>query len=1716
MTSRRKTARKVAPDAGTDRFERIIASKGDGTERKQAEETRAQLAAIVENSNDAIFNRSLDGTILSWNAGAERMLGYTAAEAIGRPIAFTLPPGRPPNLARNNEKVLSSEVVARESDRLTKDGRVIDVLTSHSPIRDHAGNIIGASIILQDISALKQAERELRHRAALTQLLEALARAVNEAATPEVAMRACIERICEHGRWTLGHVATFVPGRSTGLTEASVWHSLNAGGHYEEFIDYSNRFNYNVPSGRFTGVALREKRPVWIEDLSHAAGSGRNAVAVKHGLRAGLVFPVIASGEVAAFLEFFADEPRPADIAFIEAISTIASQLARVIERTRTAEARAQLAAIVETSDDAIVSYDPDGLVLSWNVAAQKTLGYTAAEIVGCNVSMLAPPERMHESQHSAWLLQHGKPVPSFESERITKDGRLVQVQVSTSAVRDAAGNVVRIAAILRDVTERKRIEERLRKTARARKVMAESNRVMMHADDETRLLQDMCESAVESGGYRMAWVGYAEHDEHKSVRPVAQAGFDDGYLDTARISWGDNERGRGPSGRAIRLGQTYLVRNALTDPNFAPWRDNAIARGFRSHIALPLSNQGVAFGVLSLYTADVDAFDTDEVALLEELAADLAYGIVNLRARIEHARAEATMRQSEERLRTVFEQAAVGMALRDIDPRNPRWLRVNQKLCDILGYTREELLQLTSVDITPAEERDVAIDYNEKLRRGEFTSYSREKRYVRKDGRIIWANITLTPVNEPDGRPTHLISVVQDITERKQAELERAQLAAIVDTANDAIIGRALDGTILTWNAGAEKMLGYTRDEALGCDLILVPPERLHEKARNRTILQQNKPAPAYDTIRVAKDGRRINVSVSGSPIRDEAGNLIGTASIFHDISERKRAEESRARLAAIVENSNDAIFSRLLDGTILSWNAGAERLYGYTAAEAIGHDLKLVPPDQRQEVADIRKQIQQGKSIPNHETVRVAKDGRRIDISHSASPVKDESGNSIGMAVIARDITARLEAERHFRLSAAVFETTQEGIMVTDASNRIILVNPAFTRITGYTRDEVIGNSPGVLSSGMQDEAFYKTMWATINDTGRWQGEIWDRRKNGEIYCEWLSISTVRNAQGEALYHAAIFSDITKQKQTDQSRANLVAIVENSNDAIVSRNLDRTILSWNAAAERLFGYTAAEVIGQNISLIIPPDREEEAARTRAQLAQGRPVVDLETVRRAKDGRLVLVSISQSPIKDERGALMGASLIFRDISERKQAQERIEYLAQYDVLTELPNRRLFNDRLTLAMARDKRRGAMTAVLLLDLDRFKQINETLGYSVGDKVLKAVTARLRERLREVDTLARLSGDEFVVIVESVTEKAQAARVAEKIMEAMVDSFEIESKEIFVTASIGVAISPDDADSVEKLIENAELAMYQAKNEGRNTLQLYAPEQSLRRGGGLSMESKLRRALDRDEFVLNYQPKVDIRSGAISGAEALIRWHNPELGLVSPADFIPLAEETGLIVPIGEWVLHRACTQASAWRSQGYPLEIAVNLSARQFREKNLCDMVAQTLADSGLDAAHLELEITESMIMHHPEQAIATLRELRELGVTLSVDDFGTGYSSLSYLKRFPVHKLKVDQSFVRDLDRNADDAAIVRAVIALARSLELKTVAEGVESEQQLIFLAGLHCDEYQGYYFSKPLPADAFLSLLQSRDPAAPGATGLSQISPEKVSEIATALRSQ
>jgi diguanylate cyclase (GGDEF)-like protein/PAS domain S-box-containing protein len=568
---------------------------------------------------------------------------------------------------------------------------------------------------------------------------------------------------------------------------------------------------------------------------------------------------------------------------------------------------------------------------------------------------------------------------------------------------------------------------------------------------------------------------------------------------------------------------------------------------------------------------------------------------------------------------------------------------------------------------------------------------------------------------------------------------------------------------------------------------------------------------------------------------------------------------------------------------------------------------------------------------------------------------------------------------------------------------------------------------------------------------------------------------------------YYENFLEEMVKQRTAEMNKANqtLRVLIEASPLAIFVLDTQAQVSLWNPAAERMFGWSESELLNKPLPII--PDERREAFQARfANALQGKALSNFETRHQRKDKTLLEVSLWTTTLLDPDGEISGVMAIVADITERKQAEARIHYLAYHDTLTGLPNRVSFEERLTEAISRVEASQHPLAVLFLSLDRFKKFNDTLGHIVGDQLLRHVAERLSASMREGDTLARFASDEFAFVLTHTQSSDDAAEMAHKFQSLLEAPFVIDEQELYVTASVGIGLYPHDGVDAQSLLKNAGAALYRAKQQGGNNFQFYTADMNERALKRLALENSLRSALERREFAVYYQPQVNINTGRVVGMEALVRWRHPELGLVSPSEFIPLAEDTGLIAPIGEWVLRTACAQTKAWLDCGFaPLHIAVNLSPRQFQQPDLLSMIERHLKETGLDPRYLELEVTESSVMKNPESAISTLRELKAMGIKISIDDFGSGYSSLSYLKHLPIDVLKIDQSFVTDMTTDPKDAAIVMATIQLAHSLQLKVTAEGVETEEQLRFLRLLRCDEMQGYLFCRPLPVEAFEQLL-------------------------------
>ena len=700
---------------------------------------------------------------------------------------------------------------------------------------------------------------------------------------------------------------------------------------------------------------------------------------------------------------------------------------------------------------------------------------------------------------------------------------------------------------------------------------------------------------------------------------------------------------------------------------------------------------------------------------------------------------------------------------------------------------------------------------------------------------------------------------------------------------------------------------------------------------------------------------------------LRHYLGRLALEEELLHRLREREQARREvhsrEARLQALVGSMQDMILVIDPQGRLVYAHTPDPSLLRVPATLLKGRPIReVLPPALADRFTEALVELNESGG-PVEFDLGLVLEGESCHLHSMVSALTEQGDAGGGALAVIRDVTEEHTTEAQLRIAAMAFET-HLGMLVTDAEGRILKVNQTFTRITGYPEAEVVGHNPRMLSSGLHDAAFYAALWARVSREGSWQGEVWNRRKNGEVYPEWLTISAVRDAKGELTHYVATFHDLT--------------------------------------------------------------------------------------------------------------------------ERKAAEHEIHQLAFYDPLTGLPNRRLLIDRLEAALKDSYRSRQFGALFYLDLDNFKQINDTLGHHAGDELLQRVAACLDEVLRDTDTLARLGGDEFAVLLHDLggdqeRAGAVAGRVANKLLGALQAPIHLGDKTLAVTASLGITLFRDHGTTLDAILQQADMALFQAKEAGRNTLSFFDPAMQVRLQARARLEADLREALPRGELRLHYQVQVGA-AGRVSGVEALLRWQHPERGLVSPGEFIPLAEENRLIVPIGHWVLEAACHQLAAWAAdpRTASLTVSVNVSPRQFREPDFADRVLTAIDTSGAPAAQLKLEVTESLFVQDREDARAKMLRLRERGITFALDDFGTGYSSLAYLKRLPLDQLKIDQSFVRGLPEDEASAAIVASTIALSRSLGLEVIAEGVETAAQQDWLLAHGCRAFQGYLFGRPVPVEA------------------------------------
>jgi diguanylate cyclase (GGDEF)-like protein/PAS domain S-box-containing protein len=827
-------------------------------------------------------------------------------------------------------------------------------------------------------------------------------------------------------------------------------------------------------------------------------------------------------------------------------------------------------------------------------------------------------------------------------------------------------------------------------------------------------------------------------------------------------------------------------------------------------------------------------------------------------------------------------------------------------------------------------------------------------------------------------------------------------------------------------------------------------------------------------------------------------ARNISFALELFSAEADRRAAEEtlriSERRYRGILESIEDAYYEVDLGGRHMFFNQAFPRLIGYTTEELAGtrHRDFQTPEMARQVVGVFAEVFETGNTRTDAEWSYLHKDGSVVRVEGSVHLLYDSNADRAGFYGVMRDITARRRTELALRHSEERYRSIVESIgdpyYEVDLQGVLTLVNPAFCRMLGYAPPDILGCSYRQFQTREMSTRVFEIFNAAFRTRETVNGFDWEMiRSDGSVVMGEGSVQPIGDAAAHITGFRGILRDVTERRRMEEavreSEARFRALTELSSDWYWELDSDCRYVALEGH-RGVGGPLTRSFIGKRAwetALQVEAPGGWDLFRRTLELRQS--FRDVVMVRLSRSHDPFYISASGEPVFNSAGTFTGYRGASREITEQKLAETRVQYLANHDPLTGLANRTSFSQLLGVAIETARRYDRGFALLYIDLDRFKFVNDTLGHQTGDELLITLSVRFRAALRTSDVLARLGGDEFVVMVQEVDSAVQAAAVARKLLEAASTSVTfVSGRDCRISASIGVAQFPLHGKDEAELMKSADIAMYFAKERGKNNFQFYSSDIDARANDRLMLESHLRDALQRGEFTLHYQPKLRLENNRINGSEALLRWHNPILGNVPPGRFIALAEETGLIVPIGRWVLREACRQNMAWRAEGIPeLCVAVNLSARQFDDDGLLDDIADALKASGMPARLLELEITEGMVIADPNRAIAMLHSIKSMGVRLAIDDFGTGYSSLAQLKRYPIDTLKVDQAFLRDIPANEQDKAITLAIISMARTLGLTVVAEGVETAEQLQFLREAACDELQGYFFSRPVDATAF-----------------------------------
>ncbi len=1653
--------------------------------RREAEEalqrSERRFRALIENSADGILLADGEGRMIYGSPGARRSLGYARGETLGWPIGELAHPGdreayeRMMAAAREYPgaaQPLALRMRHKDGSYRLLEGSCTDLLGDRS-VRALVYNF-------RDISEREEANARARRA---DQMYAALS-AANEAAAHLKDERELYRSICDIavqlGGMTLASVR--LHNRETGLLEVAA--CAGEAGSYPAQAPIS--VDPALPLGQgLGGRAMRENRTEVSNDfLTEPALQPWWEAARRFGFAAVACIPLRRAAAPAGLLLLYASEAGSFDAELVALAERMAANASSALDRLdaerRLRDSEARFRSLANLSSDWYWEQDEE-LRFTW-----ASPGAAERAPVAATLGLRRWEIPTHQPLSQSWeahraVLAARQSFRDFEYLRTEPDGARRYISISGEPVFDEAGRFTGYRGTARDITERKVAELRVARLKTMYEALSCANEAILRAKSTEEMLARACRIAVESGDFLLGTVFMLDPASgllHRAAASGPRAG--EAELVPASID-ASQSGGQGLIGLACRTNRPAIANDYAADARINHARRAVRSYAIGSAAVFPLVVEGELAGVFGLQHAERGAFTAELTALLERLADNISFALENL--------------QREERYRTVVNSANEAILVYD---RALNIVAANAAAERIIGVPAAELIGkagFTSLfacvredgSAMPEDERPARV--TARTGRG-LTDYV--VGIVREDRSVTWLSVNTAFLRRADEQHSYgVVSTIIDITARRAAEralreseerfrnLTELSSDWYWETDEEMRFTRLHGGILQRVSVDLQAVVGRRRWESPGID-----PETPEWRA-HREVLERREPFRDFEYRWLLPGGGRAFVSVSGHPVFDEGGAFRGYRGTGRDITGRKRAEEQLKRFRAALNASADAIF--LVDAEamkIIDLNDAAAHSLGYEPAELAGRNPAMLFADRGE--AELRAEYERLVSSPEGtQLVRAhfrRKDGSLVPVEGTRRVVRT-AGRSYVVGIV-RDITERLKAEERLQQSLERFEivarATNDVVYDWNLHTDQIWWNENFCTVFGYEPYEVGAYVESRISRiHPQDLASVTGDCRSAIDGGyrSWSGEYRFRRKDGSYAVVFDRGMVIRDSSGKPVRMIGAMVDVTARKESERTmalHAQRQEIIARLGQLALGQAELEAVLAEAARGLRDGGCEAATIV-------------EGAAQWAAQLdSAGAAIHDRSGIcvpiqaESGVYGALLVGSPGEGAFDAEDVSFAEAiAHVLSAAVRRHQTQTRLAYMAEFDALTGLPNRNLLHDRLTQSVVQARRRQRQGAVLFIDLDRFKLVNDTLGHHVGDRLIAEVGRRLRQCVRVDDTVGRVSGDEYGVVLAELAQADDAALVAQKILDALARPFDLGGNEAYVTASIGISVFPADGGDAETLLKNADMAMYRAKERTRNAYCFFTAEMNQRSVAKLQLNTDLRHAMERNEFVLYYQPKIDLADGHMHGVEALLRWNHPQRGMVSPGEFIPALEDSGLILRVGEWVLAEAAAQLRRWQRDGLELPpVAVNLSAKQFRQRDLDALIRRTLSTAGVPASLIELEITESCLMEDPEDAVRLLASLRGAGLRISVDDFGTGYSSLSYLTRLPLNALKIDRSFVRDAVSSGEAASIVRAIIDMAHNLSFTVIAEGVETTEQMAFLRRHGCDLGQGYLFDRPMPA--------------------------------------